>query len=82
VTKAFDTREFLEKWKQGREKEEWLFAVAVVKAGLEREGNLDEAAEKEIDAALEEFQISREEFGRYLRKHRKRLLQFLDSRPA
>ncbi|GAB4347886.1 MAG: hypothetical protein Kow0099_30150 [Candidatus Abyssubacteria bacterium] len=81
MARTFDTRKFLEQWKQRREKEEWLFALAVVKAGLEREGNFDEAAEQEIDAALGEFEISREELNKYLRKHRKRLLQFLDSHP-
>ncbi len=80
MSKAFNSREFLERWRQLKDKEEWLFAVAVVKAGLEREGNLDEEAEREIAAALNEFNIEPEELGEYLKKNRGALLRFLDSR--
>lgn len=79
MSKAFNSKEFLERWRQEKDKEEWLFAVAVVKAGLEREGNLDEEAEQEIAAALEEFNIEQEELGEYLKKNRGALLRFLDS---
>lgn len=82
MTEAFDSTEFLERWKQRRGKEEWLFAVAVVKAGLEREGNLDEEAEEQIATALEEFGISADELQEYLEKNRRKLLRFLDSYPA
>ncbi len=82
MTEAFDSREFLESWKQRKGKEEWLFAVAVVKAGLEREDNLDEDAEEQIATALEEFGISSDELQEYLDKNREKLLQFLDSYPA
>jgi uncharacterized protein YbcC (UPF0753/DUF2309 family) len=79
LTEAFDSTEFLERWRQRRGKEEWLFAVAVVKAGLEREGNLDEEAEEQIATALEEFGISADELQEYLEKNREKLLRFLDS---
>lgn len=80
MTKAFDSKEFLQNWKQRKEKEEWLFAIAIVKAGLEREGNLDEAAEKEIASALQEFNISSQELQEYVQQNRRKLLRFLDSR--
>ena len=80
MTKAFDSKEFLQNWKQRKEKEEWLFAIAIVKAGLEREGNLDEAAEKEIASALQEFNISPRELHEYLQQNRRKLLRFLNSR--
>jgi len=80
LTKVFDSKEFLQNWKQRKEKEEWLFAIAIVKAGLERQGNLDEAAEKEIASALQEFNISPEELQEYLQQNHRRLLRFLDSR--
>ena len=79
MTKAFDSKEFLRDWKQRKEKEEWLFAIAIVKAGLEREGNLDEAAEKEIASALQEFDISPQVLQEYLQQNRRKLLRFLDS---
>ena len=79
MSKTFDSREFLQNWKQRKEKEEWLFAMAVVKAGLEREGNFDHAAEEEISTALKELDISSEELEQYLEKNRDRLLRFLDS---
>jgi hypothetical protein len=78
VSKAFNSKEFLERWKQQKEKEEWLFAVAIVKAGLERAGNLDEDAEHEIAAALEELDIGDKELSEYLEKNRRKLLRFLD----
>ena len=52
MSKPFDSKEFLARWKHQRNKEEWLFAVAVVQAGLERMGNLDKKAECEIAEAL------------------------------
>ena len=79
--KTFDSRKFLERWKQRKGKEEWLFAIAIVRAGLEREGNLDEEAEKEIEAALRELDISPKTLQGYLEKNRERLLRFLDSNP-
>ena len=82
MTETFDSREFLQTWRQRKEKEEWLFAVAIVKVGLEREGNLDEAAEKEITSALREFDISEQELQEYLQQNRTKLLRFLDSRHA
>jgi hypothetical protein len=82
VSKAFDSKEFLARWKGQREKEEWLFAIAVVEAGLEREGNLDEKAEREIAEALREFDITRDELDHYLSGHRDELLRFLDSNSA
>ena len=81
MSKVFDSKKFLERWKQQREKEDWLFAVAVVKAGLEREGNLDEKDEKEIKTAIEEFDIEEDELEEYLKKNRGELLRFLDSEP-
>jgi hypothetical protein len=81
LSKIFDSKKFLERWKQQREQEDWLFAVAIVKAGLEREGNLDEEAENEIAAALEEFKIEKDELNEYLKKNRSELLRFLDSEP-
>jgi hypothetical protein len=85
LARAFNSKDFLQSWKKSKEKrerEEWLFAIAVVKAGLQREGNLDEAAEKEIASALEEFDVSPEELEEYLQKNRRKLLRFLDSHPA
>lgn len=79
MSTSFDSKKFVERWKQRKEKEEWLFALAVVKAGLEREGNLDEAAKEEIAAARKAFNISAEELDDYMRKNRKKLLRFLDS---
>lgn len=81
MSKIFDSKKFLERWKQQREKEDWLFAVAVVKAGLEREGNLDEKAQKEIADALEEFELEEDKLNEYLKKNRSELLRFLDSGP-
>lgn len=78
MSKAFDSSNFLKQWKR---KKEQLFALAVVRAGLERQGNLDAAAEQEISAALKEFDISEKEFRKYLQKNRRQLLRFLDSRP-
>ncbi len=80
MTKTFDSKEFLQNWKQRKEKEEWLFAIGVVKAGLEREGNLDEAAEKEIALALQELNLSAQELQEYVQQNRRELLRFLDSR--
>ena len=79
--KTFDSKKFLERWKQRKRKEEWLFALAIVKAGLEREGNLDQKAEQEIEAALRELDISPETLQDYLEKNRAKLLRFLDSGP-
>jgi hypothetical protein len=79
--KTFDSKKFLERWKQRKRKEEWLFALAIVKAGLEREGNLDQKAEQEIEAALRELDISPETLQDYLEKNRANLLRFLDSGP-
>ena len=80
--KGFDSKEFLERWKQQREKDEWLFAVAVVKAGLERTGNFDKKAEREIAEALQQFDLKRDELDDYLEIHRSELLRLLDSNPA
>lgn len=82
LTETFDSKEFLDRWKRRKGKEEWLFAVAVVKAGLEREGNLDEEAKRQIATALNEFGISADELQEYLEKNRRKLLRFLDSHPA
>jgi len=79
---SFDTRQFLRDWK---DKGEWLFALGVVAAGLERGGNFDAAADKEISEALKELNIPKEELLRYVRNNRRELLRFLDSskeRPA
>lgn len=73
---SFDTKKFLNEW---REKGEWLFALGVVTAGLEREGNFDAAAEEEISAALDELKISKDELHRYVKRNRRKLLRFLDS---
>jgi hypothetical protein len=62
-----------------KEKEEWLFAIAVVKAGLQHEGNFDDAAEHELAGALDEFNLTAEELEQYLEKNRKKLLRFLQS---
>ena len=82
MRKTFDSRKFVRRWKRGKDKKEWLFALAAVKAGLQREGNLDETAEKEIAHALDELDISAEELRRYLDKNRAEVLRFLDSRPG
>ena len=81
LRKAFDSRKFIQRWKRGKDKKEWLFALAIVKAGLQREGNLDETAEKEIARALDELNISAEELRRYLDRNRAEVLRLLDSRP-
>lgn len=73
---SFDTKKFLDAWK---EKGEWLFALGVVTAGLERKGNFDSAAAKEVSAALKELNISHEELRRYVKRNRRKLLRFLDS---
>jgi hypothetical protein len=73
---SFDTKKFLLEWK---EKGEWLFALGVVAAGLEREGNFDAAADEEISAALEELKIPKDELRKYVKKNRRKLLRFLDS---
>jgi hypothetical protein len=73
---SFDTKKFLLEWK---EKGEWLFALGVVTAGLEREGNFDTAAAEEISAALEELKMSKDELRAYVKKNRRKLLRFLDS---
>jgi hypothetical protein len=73
---SFDTKKFLNEWK---EKGEWLFALGVVAAGLEREGNFDSAADEEISAALDELNISKDELHRYVKRNRRKLLRFLDS---
>ena len=79
MSKTFDSRKFLRRWKQRKGKEEWLFAIAVVKTGLEREGNLDAAAEKEIETALRELDISAEVLHDYMEENRAKLLRFLNS---
>ena len=73
---SFDTKRFLDTWK---EKGEWLFALGAVTAGLEREGNYDTAAAEEISAALRELNLSKEELQRYVKRNRRKLLRFLDS---
>ena len=82
MRKAFDSRKFIQRWKRGKDKKEWLFALAIVKAGLQREGNLDERAEKEITRALDELNISAEELRGYLDRNRAEVLRLLDSRPG
>ena len=76
MSEAFDSREFVRQWK---EKGEWLFALAVVTTGLERENNLDAAAKREISEALEEFNISEQDLRMYMQQNRREILRFLDS---
>ena len=76
MSDAFDSREFIRQWK---DKEEWLFALAVAATGLERENNLDAAAEGEISEALKEFNISEKDLRGYMKKNRREILRFLDS---
>jgi hypothetical protein len=75
LSESFDTRKFLRRWK---EKDERLFTLGVVAAGLEREGNLDAAARREISEALKELDLSEEELRAYLKKNHGELLRFLD----
>lgn len=81
MSEPFDTRQFLDRLKNKKlkDKNEWLFALGVVAAGLEREGNLDAAANEEISAALKELKVSEEELRGYLKENRRKLLRFLDS---
>lgn len=81
MSEPFDTRQFLDRLKNKKlkDKNEWLFALGVVAAGLEREGNLDAAANEEISAALKELKVSEEELHVYLKENRGELLRFLDS---
>lgn len=81
MSEPFDTRQFLDRWKDKKlkDKNEWLFALGVVAAGLEREGNLDAAANEEISAALKELKVSEKELHVYLKENRRKLLRFLDS---
>ncbi|MBI5116275.1 hypothetical protein HZA56_07345 [Candidatus Poribacteria bacterium] len=84
MRKIFDTKKFVRKWTERKEnevREEWLFVLAVVKAGLEHEGNYDLAAQKEIESALKHFRLSEGELQRYLEKNRDVLMRFLDSSP-
>lgn len=81
MARTFDSRTFINQWKQSKEEEEWLFVLAVVVAGLEREGNLDDSAEEEIAAACSELDISEDALREYLKKNRRKLLRFLDSSP-
>jgi hypothetical protein len=84
LKRTFDTKNFLRKWierKENKEKEEWLFAIAIVKAGLEREGNFDLAAQEEIASALRRFRIASDEFEEYLEENRYILLRLLESHP-
>lgn len=81
MARSYDGKRLLEELKRWREKEEWLFALAAVKAGLEREGNLDEEADEELAAALAECGITFEELDGYVKKNRRKLLRFLDSSP-
>jgi hypothetical protein len=81
LAKTFDSKTFIKRWKQRKEEEEWLFALAVVVVGLEREGNLDGAAEEEIAAACSELDIPEDALRDYLEKNRRKLLRFLDSSP-
>lgn len=81
MSEPFDTRQFLDRLKNKKlkDKNEWLFALGVVAAGLEREGNLDAAANEEISAALKELKVSEKELRGYLKENRRKLLRFLDS---
>ena len=81
MSEPFDTRQFLDRLKNKKlkDKNEWLFALGVVAAGLEREGNLDSAANEEISAALKELKVSEKELRGYLKENRGELLRFLDS---
>lgn len=86
MSEPFDTRQFLDRLKNKKlknkklkDKKEWLFALGVVAAGLEREGNLDAAANEEISAALKELKVSEKELRGYLKENRRKLLRFLDS---
>ena len=81
MAKTFDSKTFIKQWNQRKEEEEGLFALAVVVAGLELEGNLDDAAEEEIAAACSELDISEDALREYLKKNRRKLLRFLDSSP-
>ncbi len=76
MSETFDSQEFVRQWK---DKEEWLFALAVVMTGLDRENNLDAGAEKEISEALEEFNLSEKDLRMYMKKNRREILRFLDS---
>ena len=81
MSEPFDSRRFLDRLKDRKlkDKKEWLFALGVVAAGLEREGYLDAAANEEIFAALKELNIPEKELRGYLKKNRMELLRFLDS---
>ena len=76
MSETFDSQEFIRRCK---DKEERLFALAVVVTGLERENNLDAAAEKEISEALKEFNVSEKDLRMYMKKNRGEILRFLDS---
>jgi hypothetical protein len=83
LSESFDSRKFLGQWeKKKKDKSEWLFALAAVCVGLEREGNLDSKAEKEISTALRECEIPEKELDNYMRENRAEILRFLDSRPG
>jgi len=82
LAKIYSGKQLLEELRKRKEKEEWLFAIAVARAGLEREGHWNISAEKEIAKALTEFQIAPEELEEYLKKNRRRILRFLDRSPS
>ena len=83
MARVFDGKRLLEELRQRKEKEELLFTLGVVRAGLEQEGNLDEAAEKELAEAAAGHGISLGDLQDYLKKNRRKLLRFLNpSRPA
>jgi hypothetical protein len=79
MAKLYDGKRLLRELRKKKEKEEWLFSIAVIKAGLEREGNLDAAAERELADALSQFDLTADELEDYLKKNRRKLLRFLDS---
>ncbi len=82
MKKPYDGKRLLEELKLHKDKQEWLFALGVVKAGLEREGNLDAAAEQELSDALVACGLTQKELRDYLKKNRRKLLDFLDSEPS
>ena len=59
------------------EREERLFAFAAVHIGLEREGNLAEAA-KELRQCLRDVGLSEAKLREYLRDHGAGVIAFLD----
>ncbi len=78
MSEPFDTRQFLDRLKNKKlkDKNEWLFALGVVAAGLEREGNVDAAANEEVSTALKELKVSAGELHVSLKENRRALRRF------